>query len=69
MGRREVIMTRQQIEDLFDGIALLECSGVLYEYIGTDENGLHLFRSVNNGYCIKSSYKNLFVMPEYDIKY
>lgn len=61
-------MTKQQVEDLLDGVALLECLGNLYEYVGTDD-GKCVFQSVSNDQCIKSSYENLFVMPEYSAQY
>jgi hypothetical protein len=52
-----------------DGVALLESLGDLYEYVGTDENGRHLFQSVNDDYCIKASLESLLSTPGYEVKY
>jgi hypothetical protein len=59
-------MTRQQVEDLLEGVAELECLGNLYEYIGIDENGKLLFQDINNDHYIKTSCDNLLTMPEYE---
>ena len=61
-------MTKQQAEDLMEGVALMECLGNLYEYIGVDQ-GQCIFQSVSNDQFIKTSYENLLTMPEYRIQY
>lgn len=61
-------MTRQQAEDLIDGVALLEFLGNLYEYAGTDR-GHYIFQSVSNDQFIRANYENLLTMPEYGIQY
>lgn len=61
-------MTREQVEDVLDGAALLEYLGNLYEYAGMDQ-GKYLFQSVNDDHSIWGSYENLLTMPEYDIQY
>ncbi len=61
-------MTKKQVEDLLDGVALLECLGNLYEYVGMDQ-GKYIFQSISSDQFIRSSYKNLFTMPEYCIQY
>ena len=61
-------MTRQQIEDLMDGVALLESTGNLYEYAGT-EQGKYFFQCVSNDQFIRTNYESLFTLPEYGIQY
>lgn len=60
------MITAKHVEELMDGCALLECLGNLYEYIG-DEDGKHIFQSVNNDSYIKTSHENLLTMPEYSV--
>lgn len=61
-------MTIQQTEDLMNGVALMECSGNLYEYVGTDQ-GKYIFQCVSNDRFIKTNRENLLTMPEYGIQY
>ncbi len=51
-----------------DSVALLECLGNLYEYVGT-EQGKWIFQCVSNDQFIRTSYENLFTMPEYSIQH
>ncbi len=66
--REELFMNIKQAHDLLDGVALLECLGNLYEYIGTEQSK-HIFQSVNDDHIIKTSFENLISMPEYNIQY
>lgn len=60
-------MKESQINSILEGKAFLVYLGNLYEYIG-EEKGKYLFQSINDDGYIKTSRKNLFIMPEYDIE-
>ena len=62
------MITENQVSELMDGCALLECLGNLYQYVGS-ENGKFVFQSMSNDSFIKTSYENLLTMPEYIIQH
>ena len=62
------MINANQLEDILEGHAYLECLGNLYEYIGY-KNGKFLFQSVSDDYHIEASYETLLNMPEYEIQY
>lgn len=60
-------MRMNEVEDLFDGCALLEYGGNLYEFAGF-ENGKYIFQNVNDDSHIRCTYESLS-SREYEIQY
>lgn len=61
-------MTDERVNDILDGVALLEYFGNLYEYAGM-ESGRYIFQSVNDDSYIKVTPESLRTFPEYDVQY
>lgn len=61
-------MKISQINEILEGLALLEYIGCLYEYAGMEKEK-YIFQSINDDHYIKVSYDSLLTMNEYDIQY
>lgn len=61
-------MTIYKIEEIFEGVALLEYFGNLYEYAGM-VNKKYCFQCVSDDSHIEVSYENLVNSKDFDICY
>lgn len=62
------MLNTSQLNDILEGIALLEYFGNLYEYAGM-EAGKYIFQCVSDDSYIKVTAESLRTLPEYDIQY
>lgn len=61
------MINTSQLNDLLEGVALLEYFGNLYEYVGM-EAGKYIFQSVSDDSDIKATPESLRTLPEYDMQ-
>lgn len=61
-------MTQNEINDLLDKKALLECSGNLYESVGI-HNSAFVFKAVNDGSYMFCGYMSMASAKDFSVRY